>query len=251
MNNEKKVERPVNGNMTAIEMVLLLSSIFYFLSIVQYYYVEQGRFFLDGEKSMTTNLIIWLSLSTALIFVCLLFIILSRILTLKFRTEWSNDVFSRLIRLATDSGGLTQWEMNFNSLHSLRIRSKIGYIFITTCLILVPILFIYILFWSSARTPINVFRIIIFSIHLVFIFTMGVINILYGIEPEIKRRFALWQMLEKKSAILLSVNIDGGCCKINEKIYFLELERTKDKRVKKLFIDKNTENISEKIYIYP
>ena len=80
---------------------------------------------------------------------------------------------------------------------------------------------------------------------------MGVINILYGIEPEIKRRFALWQMLEKKSAILLSVNIDGGCCKINEKIYFLELERTKDKRVKKLFIDKNTENISEKIYIYP
>jgi hypothetical protein len=78
---------------------------------------------------------------------------------------------------------------------------------------------------------------------------MGVLNILNGIEPEITRRFAHWKISEKKSAILLSVNIDGGCCEINGKIYFLELERDREKRVEKLFIDKNTENISEKIYI--
>jgi len=77
---------------------------------------------------------------------------------------------------------------------------------------------------------------------------MGVINILYGIEPEIKRRFALWQIAEKNSATIHSVNIDGGCCEIQGKFYLLKLERNKDKRVENLYIDKSTND--QEIYIY-
>jgi hypothetical protein len=249
MNSDKKITRNTNGNLSTIEMLLFFSSIFYFLSIVQYYYVEKRTFFVEEKYSVNANWSPWFSISIVTIFICLFFIALIRVLTLKFRTKWSRDVFSNLIRAVSDGSGFSQWEINFNSLHSLRVRTKIGYTFIVLSLILFPLLFIYILFWSSARNPVNIFRIIIFSIHLVFIFTMGVLNILNGIEPEITRRFAHWKISEKKSAILLSVNIDGGCCEINGKIYFLELERDREKRVEKLFIDKNTENISEKIYI--
>ena len=260
MNTEKKIIRDQKGNLALIEMGYMAAVVFYIISIVIYHGTVERTFFLERKYSMTAIWSVWFSISIVTACVSCIFIVFLRVLILKFRTFWGRkydvhynflDGFSLYYRAIFDFNGFNHWgdQFNlFNNLHSLRTRASIGHRFVTISLLLVPILFAYSIFWIPNRTPVIILRFIIFNIHLVFIFTMGVINILHGIEPEIKRRFALWQMTEDKSAMLLSVNIDGGCCEINGEIYAIKLQRNKFKRVEKLYIDKSTND--QEIYIY-
>jgi hypothetical protein len=256
----KKNKANEKGNLYLIENVYGIFIICYFLLIFFYNMLVDRTFFLEEKYSMTAIWSPWFSVQILLFIILSLFIILHRLLILKFRFAWPNeftpesltDGFNQLFRLTFDSRSFGQRNAGqpYNNLMSLRTRSIIGYIFIISSVIIAPLIF-YLLCWGEQLKAITIFRFIIFNINIASLFTLGILNICFGIESEIIKKFEAAKSSNViENAELISVNFNGGWCRLNGKEYPIKLLRDESsKRIEELYIDKSAEDQKKYIYI--
>ena len=217
-------------------------------------------FFLEAKYSMTAIWSPWFSVQIVFFIILSLFIILLRLLILKYRFTWPPHVssetlldgFNNIFRMIFDSSsyGFVNAGQPYNNLMSLRTRSIIGYIFIISSLIIAPVLFC-LLCWGEHFKAITIFRYVIFNIHIAAVFALGILNICFGIESEIIKKFESAKtsnMIE--NAQLVSINFNGGWCEIDGEAFQIKLLRDESsKRVEEVYIDVSTEDKEKYIYI--
>lgn len=257
LHTRKKMKNKPNtkGNLYFIENAYGLFILFYFLMIIFFNMLLDRTFFLEAKYSMTAIWSPWFTIHIVIFVILSIFITLLRLLILKFRCTWPSDYeeygtlldrFNIVFRLTFDyhSYGYRNAGEPYNNLMSLRTRSIIGYILMISSIVIAPLLFYRLIWWGEDLNAVTIFRYTIYNIHIASLFVLGVMNICFGIESEILKKFEAAKSSNMiKNAQLVSINFNGGWCKLDGEAFPIKLLRDESsKRVEEVYIDTSTED---------